>query len=123
MEGARRGDRGRQGCGVFSNDGGTGSHHIQARSSLIARLRRADILICSGADLEAGLLPLLLRRAHNPWVQPGNPGHLMAADQVRLLDVPETLDRSEGDIHAQGNPHVHLSPSNLLVLAKVLSSD
>lgn len=96
-------------------------HHIQARPSLIAKLRRSDLLICSGADLEAGWLPLLLRRARNPKVQPGQPGHLLAADQVALLEVPERLDRSEGDIHAQGNPHTHLDPRNLLAVGGVLS--
>ncbi len=96
-------------------------HHIQARPSLIAKLRRADVLICSGAELEAGWLPLLLRRARNPRVLPGQPGHLMAARQVDLLEAPEKLDRSEGDVHAAGNPHLHLNPHNLLTVAKVLN--
>ncbi|MCP4409886.1 MAG: zinc ABC transporter solute-binding protein [Gammaproteobacteria bacterium] len=107
---------------VFSaTTAGQDPHHIQARPSLIAKLRRADVLICSGADLEAGWLPLLLRRARNPRVQPGQPGHLMAADHARLLEIPERLDRSEGDIHAQGNPHVHLDPRNILSVARVLA--
>jgi zinc/manganese transport system substrate-binding protein len=95
-------------------------HYVQARPSLIARLRRADLLFCSGAELEAGWLPVLLRRARNPTVLPGKPGHLMAAEQVVLLEVPERLDRSEGDIHAQGNPHVQLDPRRLLRIARVL---
>jgi len=100
---------------------GQDPHHIQARPSLIAKLRRADMLVCSGADLEAGWLPLLLRRARNPKVLPGKSGYLMAADQVEMLEVPERLDRSEGDIHAQGNPHVHLDPENILKIARALS--
>lgn len=96
-------------------------HHIQARPSLIARLRRADLLICSGANLEAGWLPVLLRRARNPRVQPGQPGHLLAADQVGLLEIPETLDRREGHVHAQGNPHLQLDPRRLIPVARVLS--
>ncbi len=96
-------------------------HHIQARPSLIAKLRRADLLICTGADLEAGWLPLLIRRARNPKVLAGKPGHLMAAQQVNLLEVPERLDRSEGDIHADGNPHLHLDPGNLLRVAEALT--
>jgi zinc/manganese transport system substrate-binding protein len=95
-------------------------HYVQARPSLIARLRRADLLFCSGAELEAGWLPVLLRRARNPAVLPGKPGHLMAADQVELLEIPERLDRSEGDIHAQGNPHVQLDPRRLLRIAQRL---
>ncbi|MBL3528539.1 MAG: zinc ABC transporter substrate-binding protein [gamma proteobacterium endosymbiont of Lamellibrachia anaximandri] len=94
-------------------------HHIQARPSLIAKLRRADLLICSGAGLEEGWLPLLLRRARNPNVQSGQPGHLMAAEHVPLLEIPTRLDRSEGDIHSQGNPHIHLDPRNLQRLAEV----
>lgn len=101
---------------------GQDPHHIQARPSLIAKLRRADLLICSGADLEAGWLPLLLRRARNPRVLPGQPGYVMASEHVGLLEIPERLDRSEGDIHAQGNPHVHLDPRNLLAVAEVLAA-
>lgn len=96
-------------------------HHIQARPSLIAKLRRADMLICSGAELEAGWLPVLLRRSRNPGVQPGRPGHVMAAMLVSRLEIPTHLDRSEGDVHAQGNPHVHLDPRRLLQIAEMLA--
>lgn len=96
-------------------------HHIQARPSLIAKLRKADLLICSGAELETGWLPVLLRRARNPRVQPGQPGYLMAAEQVSRLEIPERLDRSEGDIHALGNPHIQLDPRRLLQVARVLA--
>lgn len=96
-------------------------HHVQARPSLIARLRRADLLFCTGAELEAAWLPLLMRRARNPQVLPGKPGHLMAAEQVPLLEVPQRLDRSEGDIHAQGNPHIQLDPRRILRVAQVLA--
>lgn len=96
-------------------------HHIQARPSLIAKLRRADLHICTGADLEAGWLPLLIRRARNPKVLAGQPGHLMAAQHVELLEIPDRLDRSEGDVHADGNPHLHLNPENLLRVADVLT--
>jgi len=95
-------------------------HHIQARPSLIARLRRADLLVCTGAELEIGWLPILLRRAHNPRVQPGKPGYLLATDHLLLLDKPVTLDRSQGDIHPAGNPHVQLDPRNILKVAQVL---
>nr|VFJ54670.1 MAG: zinc/manganese transport system substrate-binding protein [Candidatus Kentron sp. DK] len=106
---------------VFSaTTAGQDPHHIQARPSLIAKLRRADLLVCSGAELETGWLPVLLRRARNGAVQPGNPGYLMAADHLPLLEVPDRLDRSEGDVHAQGNPHVHLSPANVRRIAQVL---
>ena len=96
-------------------------HHIQARPSLIARLRRADLLICSGAELESGWLPVLLRQASNRKVQPGQPGHFEAAMQVARLDIPAQLDRSQGDVHAGGSPHVHLDPHRLSTIAKALT--
>lgn len=96
-------------------------HHIRARPSLIARMRNADLLICSGAGLEVGWLPVLLQKAANPNVQPGSTGHLMAADYVPLLGIPEVIDRRHGDIHPEGNPHVHLNPNNITLVAKELT--
>ncbi len=96
-------------------------HHIQARPSLIAKARRADLLVCTGAELEVGWLPLLLRKSGNPNIQTGNPGYFMATDYVALLDKPTELDRSHGDVHAAGNPHIHLDPERVLKVAKALS--
>ena len=96
-------------------------HHIQARPSLIAKARKADLLVCTGAELEVGWLPLLLRRAGNARIQPGQPGHFLAAEYVDMLEVPEQLDRSLGDIHASGNPHIHTDPRNILRIAGQLS--
>lgn len=96
-------------------------HHIQARPSLLARARKADLLICAGAELEAGWLPILLKKSGNGAILPGKPGHLMAADHVRLLEVPARVSRSMGDVHASGNPHVHLDPRNILKIAAVVN--
>jgi len=96
-------------------------HHIEARPSLIAKVRRADLLICSGAELEAGWLPVLLRQASNKKVLPGKPGHFEAAMMVDRLDVPTHIDRSMGDVHASGNPHVHLDPRRILTIARELT--
>ena len=96
-------------------------HRLQARPSLIAATRRAELLVCTGADLEIGWLPLLLRRAGNPDIQPGRPGHFMAADYVRKLEIPALIDRSQGDIHPQGNPHIHLNPNNISRIADKLA--
>ncbi len=74
-------------------------HYIQARPSLIARLRRADLLVCSGAELEIGWLPQLLRKANNPDVRPGNRGYFEASSFVPRLDVPISVDRARGDMH------------------------
>ncbi len=96
-------------------------HYIQARPSLISRYRQADLVICTGADLEAGWLPLLARQANNPRVMPGKPGLLLAAEFVPMLEVPASVDRSEGDIHPYGNPHIQLDPRNIARVAAVLS--
>ena len=97
-------------------------HHIEARPSLIAKVRRADLLICSGAELEVGWLPMLQRQAGNTKVLPGKPGYFEAAAMVKRLDIPAEIDRSMGDVHASGNPHVHLDPSRLLTIAEALAT-
>ena len=96
-------------------------HHIEARPALIAQLRRADLLVCSGAELEVGWLPLLLRSANNNKVMPGTVGYFETAMQVTRLDIPTTVDRSMGDIHTQGNPHVQLDPLRMLQIAEKLT--
>ncbi len=95
-------------------------HHIRARPSLIAKARRADLILCSGAGLEAGWLPILLQKSGGT-VQPGTKGFLAAADIVPILEKPKVLDRSLGDIHPEGNPHVHLNPQNVLLVARELA--
>lgn len=96
-------------------------HHIEARPSLIARARGADLVVCTGAELEVGWLPLLLRESGNPRIQPGQSGYFEAASSVRLLEKPVRVDRSQGDVHAAGNPHIHTDPRNLLPVAEVLA--
>ena len=96
-------------------------HHIQARPSLIAQARRADLVVCTGAELEIGWLPLVLRRAGNPKIQTGTNGYFAATDYVNLLEKPQRLDRAEGDVHAAGNPHIQLDPHNILRVAQALS--
>lgn len=96
-------------------------HRIEARPSLLAQARRAQLVVATGADLEIGWLPLVLRDAGNAAIQPGQPGYFEAAQQVRLLDVPTVLDRAHGDVHAAGNPHLHLDPRNLLAVGDALS--
>ncbi len=96
-------------------------HYIEARPSLIAKVRKADLVICTGASLESAWLDVLLRQAGNSKVVQGTPGLLLLSDFVERLEIPEKLDRSMGDIHAEGNPHVHLGPYRLLKISKVLS--
>ena len=96
-------------------------HRIEARPSLIARARTAQLVVCTGAELEAGWLPLVLRESGNAAVQPGRPGYFEAAALVARLEIPLKLDRAEGDVHASGNPHIHLDPHNLLAVAAPLA--
>lgn len=97
-------------------------HHIEARPSLIAKVRRADLLVCSGADLEVGWLPLLQRQASNAKVLPNSLGYFEASSMVERLDIPVKVERSMGDVHAAGNPHVHLDPRRIQIIAKHYSS-
>ncbi len=97
-------------------------HHIEARPSLIAKMRRADLAVCTGAGLEAGWLPQLLRTAGNPKVQPGRPGHFEAAGAVALLEARARVDRAAGDVHPQGNPHLHLDARNVARVAAALGA-
>jgi zinc/manganese transport system substrate-binding protein len=95
-------------------------HRIEARPSLIAKMRRADMVVCSGSDLEVGWLPLLLRSSANKKVQTSQPGYIEASQLVERLDIPQQLDRSMGDVHAGGNPHVHLDPRRIMKIAKAI---
>ncbi len=96
-------------------------HHIEARPSLIARARSADLVVCSGAELEVGWLPLLQTQSGNPKIQLGQPGYFEAANYVVKLEMPKLVDRSQGDVHPGGNPHIHLSPYNIEKVATALA--
>ena len=96
-------------------------HYIQARPSLIAKVRRADLVICSGAQLEIGWLPALLQKANNRRVMPGQPGYMEASRYVLRLDATANVDRSQGDIHPQGNPHIQTNPHNIAAVAQALA--
>lgn len=95
-------------------------HYIQARPSLIAKVRQADLVICSGAELEIGWLPALLQKANNRNVLPGSSGYMEAGSFVLRLDATGNVDRSKGDIHPQGNPHIQTNPHNVAAVAKAL---
>jgi zinc/manganese transport system substrate-binding protein len=98
------------------------AHRIEARPSLIARARSADLVVCTGAELESGWLPLVISQSGNARIRPGQPGYFEAADFVALIEKPEKLDRSLGDIHAAGNPHIHLDPRNVAEIAAGLAA-
>ena len=96
-------------------------HHMRAKPSLLAAMRKADLVFCSGASLEVGWLPILIQKAGGPNVQPETSGWLMAADYVDKLEVMAHADRSMGHVHPEGNPHIHLNPHNIEQVAKVLA--
>ena len=95
-------------------------HHIEARPSLIARARTADLVVCSGAVLEIGWMPLVLGQAGNPRIRVGQPGYFEASRYVKMLEIPERADRAMGVVHPQGNPHIHLDPRNIALIARAL---
>jgi zinc/manganese transport system substrate-binding protein len=95
-------------------------HYIQAKPSLIAKVRNADLVICSGAQLEIGWLPVLLQKANNRNVMPGTAGYMEASSFVLRLEATGNVDRSQGDIHPQGNPHVQTDPNNIMHIAVAL---
>src|SRR3989440_2320279 len=96
-------------------------HRVEARPSLIARIRSADLVICSGSELEVGWLPLLLTQSGNDRIQPGSPGFIEASQLVVKLEIPKVVDRSLGDIHPAGNPHIHLDPRNIPKVGAVIT--
>ncbi|MGI2065721.1 metal ABC transporter solute-binding protein, Zn/Mn family [Shewanella sp. MF08487] len=97
-------------------------HQVQARPSLIAKMRQADLVVCAGADLEVGWLPMLQMKSANSKVRSTDQGLFFAADQIETLDKLTSVDRSMGDVHAQGNPHLHFDPTRLLKVATALSA-
>ncbi len=97
-------------------------HQVDAKPSLVARARTADLVVANGAELEVGWLPVLLQESGNPRVKAGAPGLFEAASAVRLIDVPTAIDRSMGDIHPLGNPHLHLDPRNIAAVARALTA-
>jgi zinc/manganese transport system substrate-binding protein len=96
-------------------------HQIEAKPSLIAKLRRADLTVCDGAELEVGWLPMLIQQSGNQKIASGA-GSFMAASQIVTLEKPTQLDRANGDVHPEGNPHVQMDPYRMLTIAKALDA-
>ena len=93
-------------------------HFVDAKPSFIVKLNRADVVVEGGAELEIGWLPALLDQSRNDKITVGAPGHVACAQGIQLLEVPSTLDRSKGDIHAAGNPHYIIDPINAKAVAR-----
>ena len=92
-------------------------HFVQPKPSFVSLLRNADLFITTGLDLELWV-PALLDRAGNRKIQEGGPGYVAAYKGITLLEVPTNLSRSAGDIHVDGNPHIHTDPLNGIIIAR-----
>ena len=97
-------------------------HRIEARPSLIARARNADLLVPTGAELEVGWLPVVQRESGNARIQTGQPGYFEAVAHARMLEIPAKLNRADGDVHAGGNPHINTDPRVYLKVGEALAA-
>lgn len=93
-------------------------HFITAKPSFIAKIKKADLVIENGADLEIGWFPKLLSSANNSNLKKERV--LTLSNYIEFIEIPDDLSRSNGDIHPDGNPHFHLNPDNILIIAKVI---
>jgi zinc/manganese transport system substrate-binding protein len=100
--------------------GGPDPHFITPKPSFIAKLRKADLLVINGGQLEIGWLPPVILQANNPVINPGRPGFLSLMELVKPLEVHAEVSRAQGDVHPEGNPHIHLDPYHIPVFAKAI---
>ena len=96
-------------------------HFVVPRPSFIGKLRQADLLIINGASLEIGFVPPLIRQANNPKIMPGAEGLIDLSQAVNLIEKPDNVSRSDGDIHPEGNPHFILDWHNVPALARFIA--
>lgn len=96
-------------------------HFITPKPSLIAKLRREDLLIINGAQLEIGWLPPLLNRANNANIHSGQKGFLDVSGVVKMIDKPSSVSRTFGDVHPDGNPHFGVDVNVVLPIAQLIS--
>jgi zinc/manganese transport system substrate-binding protein len=101
--------------------GGQDPHQVQARPSLISRARTANVAVCTGAELEVAWLPLIVQQSGNRRIVAGQPGLFEATSAVRLLERPASVDRSQGDLHAGGNPHIQTDPRNMIPVSRAMA--
>ena len=97
------------------------AHYLEARPSMMAALRRADLLVAVGAELEIGWLPAAIRGANNPRIHPGRTGYFESAAHVDLIEVGGAADRARGDVHPAGNPHLYMDPVRMAEVGRVLA--
>jgi zinc/manganese transport system substrate-binding protein len=97
------------------------AHYLLAKPSMMVALRRADLLVAVGAELEVGWLPAAIQGASNPKILPGQAGYFEGAAQIGLIETGQAADRAKGDVHPMGNPHYYMDPERMAVVAKALA--
>jgi zinc/manganese transport system substrate-binding protein len=98
-------------------------HFVEAKPSFLLKLRKADLLVVVGLELEIGWLPPLIQQSGNPKIQVGAPGYFDASRFAKILEIPTgQVTRAEGDVHPLGNPHYWLDPENGLRIAKAVEN-
>jgi zinc/manganese transport system substrate-binding protein len=97
-------------------------HYLEARPSMMARLRNAELLVSVGADLEVGWLRVAIRSSGNGTIRRGQPGHFSGAQHTELLQTDQAADRSRGDVHPQGNPHFYMDPVRMAEVGQALAA-
>lgn len=107
---------------TFLSRGSQDPHFVDANPNLAVKLRRADLLVDVGLDLEVGWLPPLVNQSRNPDIQPGGSRRLTAASAVQVMDLPTgPVDRSQGDLHPAGNPHFLTDPRQVARVAAAIA--
>ena len=97
-------------------------HYLLARPSMMVALRRADLLVAVGAELEVGWLPAAIQGASNPRILVGQPGYFEGAAQIELIETGQVADRSRGDVHPMGNPHYYMDPLRMAAVGRALAA-
>ncbi|MGE3889324.1 MAG: metal ABC transporter substrate-binding protein [Vicinamibacterales bacterium] len=97
-------------------------HYLLARPSMMVALRRADLLVAVGAELEVGWLPAAIQGASNPRILVGQPGYFEGAAQIELIETGQVADRSRGDVHPLGNPHYYMDPLRMAAVGRALAA-
>jgi zinc/manganese transport system substrate-binding protein len=97
-------------------------HNVPIKPSFVPKLNRADLVVLMGLDLEVSWLPALLEVAHNPKILPGQNGYVDCSVGISVLELPASVDRSEGDVHPKGNPHYNLDPRNGRIIARNIAA-
>jgi len=96
-------------------------HFVEAKPSHILNLKRADLFLVSGLQLEIGYSPILEQGTGKPDVMQGGRNYIDCSAGVRPIEIPIRADRSMGDVHPQGNPHYLSDPHNAIIVVNTIA--